>query len=399
MAGTYIFKLTATDNHGLSSSAYDTVTVHSASAGGGINYDTAFTLSGTTWNAIVHLPANYYSNTTDSFPGIVYFVDGPETGTDSSLVGKHGPNRYIRGGWDGSVVLSGVTHYPIIISLQTPSAYARPIYVKPILDDILGRFRIKRNSLHITGLTVGGWVATQFVAYQQSPGDYTYGRMIRSVVDVEAVIPDDSLSSGGTYPQKFASYATVGGKMLGLEQCWNNRNMTAMVNTMNSTVSGSAFYVQTCFGDGTNGYSQYFYGDDTTSPSNFTIGGISQNIYQWMLRQGDTVNDYQTTAVAGKPLTGAGLTPLLSSTSAEKLAIYPNPALDILTIQWSGDYTGNLNILLYDAAGRIVRAVRGRKDGRDYNEQLRLGGVSPGVYILEIKLQAGKSIIQKILKR
>ena len=397
-AGTYVFQLTATDNHSLSASAYDTVVVNSGGSSGGtaINYDTTFSLSGTTFNTIVHLPANYYSNSTDSFPGILYFTDGPESGSDSSLVGVHGPAAYIRGGWDGSVVLGSVTHYPIIISVQTPSAFARPATMKPVLDAILGRYRIKRNSLHITGITDGGWVATQFVAYQQAAGDYTYGRMIRSVTDVEGVKPDDSLSYGGTYPQKFESYATVGGKLLGLEQCESDRDIATIVNTMNATVSGSAYFVGTCFGDGTGGYSQYFYGDDTTTPSNFSIGGVSENIYQWMLRQGDTANDYQTSAQPRKVATDAGLAVDLS---AAGLTIYPNPASDRLTIQWSSDYSGNLAIRLYDADGRMVRNIASRKDGQDYNGEVVVNGLAPGVYILEIKLETGKVIIQKVVKR
>ena len=230
----------------------------------------------------------------DSFQAIVFFVGLGEVGTDSSLVARYGPHAYIRAGWDGGVVLGNGTHYPIIISIQPAAWYSRPYFVKPKIDALLSRYRIKRNSLHMTGLSMGGWECTQFVAYQPTAGDLTYGHMVRSVVDIEGVKPDDQYDATPPYPSKFGPYVAIGGKFWGFEQCQDGRDIGSIVNNMDSAVAGSAALQPTCYGTGAHGYWENEYGSDTNAPRTYVNGGVTQTIYQWMLRQGDTVSTLPT---------------------------------------------------------------------------------------------------------
>jgi hypothetical protein len=78
--------------------------------------------------------------------------------------------------------------------------------------------------------------------------------------------------------------------------------------------------------------------------------------------------------------------------NSENILIYPNPASDIITIELPGIVTGH-DVSLYSLTGALMIK---KCINRDY-EQLDIGEIPPGVYILKIK---GKeiSIVRKIIK-
>ncbi len=84
--------------------------------------------------------------------------------------------------------------------------------------------------------------------------------------------------------------------------------------------------------------------------------------------------------------------------SSEKFLAYPNPAVDLVNITWTSSYKGNASISLFDISGRQLQARNIIKDQQDYYDHISLSALKPGVYILVIKLQNGKSFIQKLVK-
>jgi alpha-tubulin suppressor-like RCC1 family protein len=269
-----------------------------------LSYDTTFLgSSGTAWNAKVKLPPTYYSNVTDSFECIIFFPGQGEQGTNGALLATNGPHAYIASGWDGGVQLATYTYYPIIISLQPPGNMP-PTYVKPKIDAILSRYRIHKNSLHLTGLSQGGWTSNMFTTYQATLGDYTYEKYVRSIVNVQGVVPDDINGNYGVvaYPTKFRYWGLQGGREAGFEQVNDTRKIQALVDTLNVVNPGKSYFQYTSFGNGGHCCWSNWYGPGLQT---FNINGVVENVYQWMIRQGDTTQPLGNT-LNHPPVANAG---------------------------------------------------------------------------------------------
>src|ERR1700722_10644692 len=105
-----------------------------------VTYDTTFD----GWNAIVTEDLSLHGK--DSAAGIIFFPGiGQQTRNIKDLE-VNGPHYLIKNGmWDGSVKLGNGVHHPFIISLQPPASGYPATVVKPKIDEILARYRIKRN--------------------------------------------------------------------------------------------------------------------------------------------------------------------------------------------------------------------------------------------------------------
>ena len=232
------------------------------------------------WNAYVHLPANY-NNTTITYPTIIFFPGIGEIGTNPSAVITYGPGAYITQGWNGNIVVNGNTVEFIVISLQPPTAWPNEIAIDQKIQTIKSLYRVNPNKLYLTGLSMGGWCGTTYVTGDPYGGPYTYASQIAAVVEVEGVKPDDN----APYSNLFDNFANSGGKLLGFEQINDNRDIPTRVNRMNATVPNSGIYVQTNFGGGGHCCWSQFYGGQGVQPGIFSLGGINQNLYQWIARQ------------------------------------------------------------------------------------------------------------------
>lgn len=233
----------------------------------------------------------YDPSITDSSQGIFFVVGLGEMNTSIGGLEVAGPFNYKNAGWDGSVELENGKHYPIIIGIQpAATAFGWPDFIGPrVFDWAMNRFRIKKNSVHWTGLSQGGWTSNLLVTYQASSGVLTYGPRVKSVVNVQGVVPDDTRGATPAYPGRFSAYANAGGREVGIWATGDaSRGIPDIVSTMNAAKANSGIEIIT--GGGHNNWYRYYGG--ATVPDNYTIDGTVQNIYQWMLRQGDTVNTY-----------------------------------------------------------------------------------------------------------
>lgn len=232
------------------------------------------------WNAYVHLPASYNTGS-QTYPTIIFFPGTGEVGTTASLVINNGPGAYITQGWNGNVSVDGATVEFIVISLQPSAQYPTEPLIDKKIQAIKSLYRVNPNKLYLTGLSHGGWCASTYVTGDPQGGPYTYASQIAAVVEVQGVTPDDNKP----YPDLFDNFVKSGGKFLGFEQRLDNRGVPTRVNRMNATVPGSAIYVQTSFGTGGHCCWEQFYGGKGVQPGNFLLGGVTQNLYQWMARQ------------------------------------------------------------------------------------------------------------------
>ena len=258
-----------------------------------VTYDTTF--GG--WNAIV--TEDVALQGTDSAAGIIFFPGIGQMDNNTSDLTVNGPHYLISNGlWDGSVPLANGVHHPFIISLQPPACCAPGSQVLPMVQAILARYRIKRNSLYMTGLSQGGWQANEFVGYEATPGDNTCGMLVRAIVNLEGVEPSDStgIYPAESYPRKMGHWAaTSGGRELWVEGSQDWRDMLAGAQNMCDSVPNSATYFMVTYGGGAHCCWNTEYDTSTTwtMPSNSNISEIvgqpqAMNVWQWMLRQGDT---------------------------------------------------------------------------------------------------------------
>jgi len=223
------------------------------------------------WNAYVHLPDDYGSTGTKTYPLIVFFPGVGEVGTYAPAVLNYGPGNFIASGWNGNVTLNGTTYKPIIISLQPPSSYPPVASTDIQLEAIKKLYRVDPTRISLTGLSQGGWMAEMYAM--------AYPTKIANVVALTAVKPDDNPA----YPAPFATFAKDCGHYLGYEQINDFRDMATIANTMNAAVPGSAQYIQTNVGGGGHCCWNTWY--DPTNTQSYKLNGTSGNwtIYQYMM--------------------------------------------------------------------------------------------------------------------
>jgi hypothetical protein len=369
-------------------------------------YDTTFD----GWNAIVTEDLSLHGN--DSAPGIVFFPGiGQQTKNINDLK-VNGPHYLISNGmWDGSVQLGNGVHHPFIISLQPPGPDNPAMYVKPKIDAILARYRIKRKSFYMTGLSLGGWQANMFVTYQPTPGDHTYGNMVRAIVNLEGVEPADytGIYAGLAYPGKMGDWAkNCGGREIWVEGQNDWRAMEDGATNMIDAVKGSASYFQVTYGGGAHccWNTEYTPGviwtkKDNKNISKVTGDEVAMNVWQWLLRQGDTSlpgNAPSTPAV----VTPAALAPTANAGQAQTVTLPTNSVnLDgsgtvyngatVSTMTWT--QTGGPNSSKIKAGNPVSAALQmaanlvGAVTGNTMSLQATASGLVEGSYTFQLTVK------------
>ncbi|MET0462280.1 MAG: PKD domain-containing protein, partial [Chitinophagaceae bacterium] len=226
-----------------------------------------------------------------------------EVGSNAGALQLYGPHYWLTRGWDGGVQLGNGKHYPILISIQQPVENSRPWALKPVIDGIMNRYKIKRNALHFTAISQGCWVLNQFITYMPNSNDYSYVKLVKSMVNVQGMNPADTYGATLPFAEKMGHWAArFGGRELGFEQVNDTRNINRIVSNMNDSINGSGKIIWTAFGGGGHSNFNDFYdpGQTNWTLSNANVrakkGSVEtlpieggQNIWQWMLRQGDTL--------------------------------------------------------------------------------------------------------------
>jgi alpha-tubulin suppressor-like RCC1 family protein len=261
-----------------------------------------------------------------------------EIGSNQANLVKYGPHYWLANGWDGSVKLGNGTHYPILVTVLQPAANMRPWHLKAVLETLLALLPIKKNSVHVAGLSEGSYEWGELISYAASAGDQTAMSEIKSWVNLEGVGPGDNFSGfNQAYPASFATWASkYGGKLFGLEGNQDSRNVWQISQAMNAASANSAYFSYETIGGGGHCCWNSMYDPSVTnwqclapvananiapssSPAN-TMGDYSvnkstgTNIFQWMLRQGDTslVSGGTQQVTHAPPVANAGGDPTLT---------------------------------------------------------------------------------------
>lgn len=286
-----------------------------------ITYDTVIKYCNTcttNWQVRITRPANYFtpgSPDTASRPALVTMPGIGEIGTDPGYLTLYGPHYWLLNGWDGSIQLGNGKHYPLLITVVQGSGNTRGNYTRALIDTLRHRYHIKANGLHLGGLSQGGWVWGQLIQYAAYAGDTYAASMITSFVNLEGVSANNNYSPGMTFPSGYGHWAKeYGGKYFGLWGTTDVQDTYDPAVNMNDSVPGSAYFAFENIGGGAHCcwndmYSPYtnnwLTGSQVASKKGYTnMSGTytnGSNLFQWMLRQGDTTLVGTKTSVVTPP--------------------------------------------------------------------------------------------------
>jgi hypothetical protein len=278
-----------------------------------VTYDTTLNQNGMKWTMRISRPRNMFvAGHPDAQPRpLILTMPGQgEVGTNTAYLTRYGPHYWMNNGWDGSVVLGNGTHYPIIITVISSVVNPRPPAVLPMLQFILNTYKIKRNSVHLAGLSMGGFTWGKLMVYAASPGDETAMSLVTSLTSLQG-ISNETFAPYNAWAMPgwtaFGQWAKkYGGKFFGLEGTADTRKVWAPRDAMEATTPGSAYFAFETYGGGAHCCWNSMYDPNnkdwgntgTITNPNITTNKFYPNsagtykkgssIFQWMLRQGDS---------------------------------------------------------------------------------------------------------------
>ncbi|HVU58861.1 MAG TPA: hypothetical protein VHD83_27560, partial [Puia sp.] len=373
-------------------------------------YDTVITIASCTyctadkWNVRISRPANMFKAgdpDTASRPAIIMMPGQGEQGTtDVSTLMTYGPHYWLNNGWDGGVTLGNGKHYPILITVTYvnnvwPTA---PAYYN-LLTYLLKTYHIKRNSVHLTGLSQGAFTSGALILYEQTAGDETGMKLVTTLTALEGT-PDPLPSPFSTWSRGFTAYKVwakkYGGRYFYLEGSGadNFRDGWQYANAMNDSVPNSAYFSYEGIGGGAHCCWNSMYDPSATNwtcapatalgPNNApSQTGKNQmgdykapcNIFQWMMRHGDTslVGGSSTSAPTPPP------TPVANAGSDHTITL---PTSSV-TLTGSGTETGGT---IKSYAWSQVSGPSTATIGTATAAQTAVSNLIAGTYVFQLKV-------------
>jgi predicted peptidase len=109
-----------------------------------------------TMKYLLYLPKGYEQK--PSWPLMLFLHGAGERGDDLALVKKHGPPKLINAG----------QQFPfIVVSPQCPNGrWWEPLELAALLDEMVGKYKIDKERIYLTGLSMGGFGTWSLAAYQ-----------------------------------------------------------------------------------------------------------------------------------------------------------------------------------------------------------------------------------------
>lgn len=306
-----------------------------------------------------YLPQGYSTSGSQTYPLILSFHGAGNIGNGTAAqlprVLEAGIPRLIHEGNFPTLVMSGgQAHRFIVLAPQFsswPDAHAVRSSIDAILDYAVQQYRVNRQRIYLTGLSMGGGFAFDYVGSSNSRAM----RIAAMVPIAEASQPVYSqartIASANLPVWATHNYGDPNVPVAQTEQyvTWINESPSP-----NPQAKKSIFW--------SNIHDAW---TQTYNPS-FSENGM--NIYQWMLQ-------FQ------RVLTAA---PNVADSSAE-INLFPVPAGANVEIRWMGKERGNFTARIYSGGGNLVRQWQDRKPNEQWQHQLRLDALPAGSYFLELE--------------
>lgn len=235
----------------------------------------------------------------------IFFIPGQgEMNKGYSALQTYGPHYCLSHGWDGSIKLSNGTHYPLLFTIISDNTYMSGMEASDCIDILLKTFAIKKNSVHVAGLSQGAFALSGMLLYSVN-GDDRGMKKITSLVCLEGASNEISVNQTGS-GALWGRWAKVyGGKFFGLEGYHDYRVVSRVSKPMNDSVPGSAYFSYETLGAGEHccwnqmvdpgaknwksvGAPLGTYNTGGADPNMMGTYKTGDNIFTWMFKQGDT---------------------------------------------------------------------------------------------------------------
>lgn len=400
VAGTYVFRLTATDNQG--ASAYDEVTV---------------TVNAATNTAPV---ANAGADKTITLPTSSVALSGSGTDANGTIASyawtkTSGPTQFtfsnaavaaptVSNLVEGTYIFrltvkdnQGATGYDEMKVIVNP-APTEPSATKYIRVKMYGGTNPYNNAQW------NNWI------YNTTSAFLKYSDGTTSTVKTSLDVPGNMADNGTTYVSGMApaevlrhsSYATVrrtltisglsASKTYDIELYASRGNNSG--NQTRFTTSGISQTVST-YNNSTQ--KAVFTGRTADAAGRIVITVDRLNTYNYL--NGFTITEKSGTQTLAARSVSETATPEKETVTNERegFSAYPNPFVDQVFLRLNNKETGLMNVSVIDQSGRVVRQFQYNKSSGLFNQAINLGNLRSGLYL--IKVQVGKwSETRKIMR-
>ncbi|WP_157976091.1 PKD domain-containing protein [Lewinella sp. IMCC34191] len=97
---------------------------------------------------------------------------------------------------------------------------------------------------------------------------------------------------------------------------------------------------------------------------------------------------------------GASITPAttLSEVPDGTVKLYPNPVETRLTLEYTDDYVGDVDIFISDVTGRTITTLKQAKEADQLRTLLEVGNLTPGMYQIRV-ISEGRPLVVPFVKR
>jgi predicted peptidase len=104
---------------------------------------------------LLYLPKDYDKQ--DRWPLMLFLHGAGERGSDLDLIKKHGPPKLIEAG----------KQFPfVVVSPQCPDGrWWEPVSLSALVDEIVEKYKIDKDRIYVTGLSMGGFGTWSLAAY------------------------------------------------------------------------------------------------------------------------------------------------------------------------------------------------------------------------------------------
>ncbi len=423
VAGTYTFKLTVTDNLGASSSATVTVTVNNAVVAGSVTAEAG------PWQAVTGTTAILNSwGTTSSNGPITSYVWAQQSGPNTATMDYgNSPTPTLRNlitgtykfkltvtdnvgatAWDTTSVIVNGGGGTTPGGTPSPVAIAGPTQTITSTSAVLNSWGSYSPNGSITAYAwtqeSGPNTATMDNATSPTP---TVRNLISGTYKFKLTVTDNVGATAFAY-----TYVIVSSPSPAPSQ-------PVAVAGQPQTITGTRAVLNSWGSYSPNGNITSYSWQQVSGPNtatmdysiyaSATLTNLVVGTYTFKLTVKDvtgatasaTTTITVTSTAAGASIATAGIqtAQAANANSVAVTKIFPNPVVDQLNIYITTPVKGNGKITVYDVSGRVMQQKTFVKQTDNLNTSVNMKSLVTGVYMVEVKVENGYKITERIMKQ